>query len=201
MPFNVQEERSFCHMNRPPLPYKQASLTLMHTWRLSFEAVWASTLDTKRPPAPPDLWGVRDCNVSVSHETAVQFSFFGKFRTGRAIFFRQPLNSLSVRFVLGKLPVRIGLFCHINRPLLPYKQASFDTYAYLTFVLWSIAPRCQKRPIDMAKEAYAYTCIPDVCPLKYCAQGLALHWLRANEACWYGKKEAYWYGKRGLLIW
>ena len=48
-----------------------------------------------------------------SRETAIQFSFFGKFRTGRAIFFRQPLNSLSVRFVLGKLPVRFHFLDYI----------------------------------------------------------------------------------------
>ena len=43
-----------------------------------------------RLEGPPDL--------------GVPFSFFGKFRAGRAILFRQPLNSLSVRFVFGNCP-------------------------------------------------------------------------------------------------
>ena len=68
--------------------------------------VWASTLDTKRPPAPPDLGVCEIATFRGSRETAIQFLFFGNFRTGRAIFFRQPLNSLSIRFVLGNLPVR-----------------------------------------------------------------------------------------------
>ena len=68
--------------------------------------VWASTLDTKRPPAPPDL-GVREiATFRGKAETAIQFFVFGKFRTCRAIFFRQPPNSLSVLFGFGKLPVR-----------------------------------------------------------------------------------------------
>ena len=73
--------------------------------------VWASTLDTKRPPAPPDL-GVREiATFRGKAETAIQFFVFGKFRTGRAIFFRQPPNSLSVLFGFGNCPYgRVGIF-------------------------------------------------------------------------------------------
>ena len=57
--------------------------------------VWASTLDTKRPPAPPDL-GVREiATFRGKAETAIQFFVFGKFRTGQFFFANPQIRLVS----------------------------------------------------------------------------------------------------------
>ena len=72
----------------------------------SYYAVWASHVDTKQPPAPPDL-GVREIATfrRKSKKTAIQFSFSGNCVPVGQFFFKkncQPLNSFSVvLFVVG----------------------------------------------------------------------------------------------------